>query len=275
MLESLINFREVNSRPWLAFFWAFVICSVAVVMSYQISTLIYVQNIALDLAGLYAIIFILVPSAYFMVMLIKKEEMLEEGYIRKHYEKAFWERHKTDILIFLFYFFGLTVAFSIWSVVLPTAFFDVQVSTICTMHPSLGVCDTLGLTGGLTQETARFYQYFSNNIQVFIFSFLFSLIFGAGSIFIIIWNASILGVYIGLKAQSLYMIPVTSFPFLPHGIPEIAGYIAAGLAGSLISAAFIRKADADIIKKISFDAMKILMVGAALILLGAAIEAYL
>jgi uncharacterized membrane protein SpoIIM required for sporulation len=143
------------------------------------------------------------------------------------------------------------------------------------MHPNLSVCDTLGLTGGVSQEAAMFQQYFFNNIQVFAFAFIFSLIFGAGFVFIIIWNASILGVYIGLKAQAIQMIPLMSFPFLPHGIPEIAGYITAGLAGGLISAAVIRKADITIIRKVSWDALKVLVFGVILILIGAFIEAYL
>jgi uncharacterized membrane protein SpoIIM required for sporulation len=121
----------------------------------------------------------------------------------------------------------------------------------------------------------RFMEIMTNNLRVTAFSFIFAFIFGAGAVFILLWNAGILGICIGLMSKSLADIPINSIRFLPHGIPEIAGYILAGLAGSLISIAVIRKADSEIIKSVTWDSAKVLAAGIALVLLGALIEAYL
>ena len=71
---------------------------------------------------------------------------------------------------------------------------------------------------------------------------LFSLIFGAGAIFILVWNASVIAAAIGLFAkQGLFGLPCAYLRYLFHGIPEIAAYFVAALAGGIISVAIIRK----------------------------------
>ena len=106
-------------------------------------------------------------------------------------------------------------------------------------------------------------------------AFIFSLIFGAGAVFIIAWNASVLGVYIGELSKHVWHIPIISLTFLPHGIPEIGGYIVAGLAGGILSAAILRKRNMEAIRYITLDSVKLLLLGAALILIAAGIEVYL
>jgi len=95
-------------------------------------------------------------------------------------------------------------------------------------------------------------------------------------VFIIAWNASILGVYVGAKlSETVWHIPVVTLGFLPHGIPEIAGFVTAGLAGGLLSAAFIRNRDSHLLRIIIFDSLKIMGIAVSLIFLAAAIEVYL
>lgn len=273
MLESLVTLKELHERPWLAFIWATILCSVAVIVSAQVSY--YMRISGTSLAGLFTVIFTLIPSVYFATLLIKKEEMLEEFYVKKHYEKKFWERHKTDILIFMFFFAGITLTFAAWTTILPQDFFHVQLVTICGMR-HMEICQTLGITGMTAQpQFTSFMMYLTNNLNVLMFAFIFSFIFGAGAIFIIIWNASILGVVIGYMSKAVWEIPGASLGFLPHGIPEIAGYICAGLAGGLISAAVLRRVDRVTIRIVVFDALKVLVLGIILIILGAGIEAFL
>ena len=93
--------------------------------------------------------------------------------------------------------------------------------------------------------------------------------------FIIVWNASILGVYIGYLAENITHIPVVALSFLPHGLPEIGGYLFAGMAGGILSASLIRRHSMDITKKIFVDCLLLLAIGAVLILVAAGIEAFL
>jgi stage II sporulation protein M len=169
-------------------------------------------------------------------------------------------------MIMLFYFAGLTLAFAIWSFMLPPEFFQVQTQKINEIH---------GVTGAASYKYYTFTQILNNNLQVMFFAFLFSLVFGAGAIFIIAWNASILGVYIGDLANSLWQIPIVSLSFLPHGLPEIGAYLIAGIAGGLLSAMLIRKNTIHIKEVVAFDCLKLLIIACVLIVIAAGIEVYL
>ncbi|MEE9406143.1 MAG: stage II sporulation protein M [Candidatus Aenigmarchaeota archaeon] len=267
MLESLVNFKEINERPYMMAIWAFIICCIAVLISSQVPLSVPGTN-----SGFIVVLFVIIPSVYFITVFLKKEEELEEGAIARHEHTSFWGRHEKDILILLFYFFGLTIAFAVWSFFLPQNFFNAQITKINEIQ---GMATSLtGQATGAAAGPAAFNKILFNNLQVMFFSFIFSFIFGAGAIFIIAWNASVLGVYIGQLSKYVWHIPIVSLSFLPHGIPEIAGYLAAGLAGGLMSAAIIRKNTSKTLQIVSFDVAKILVVGVLLIVLGAGIESF-
>lgn len=268
MLESLVNFKEINERPYMMAVWAFIICCIAILISSQVPLSVPGTN-----SGFIVVLFVIIPSAYFITVFIKKEEEMEETALEKHLYGSFWARHEKDILVLLFYFFGLTLAFSVWSFFLPQTFFEAQITKINEIQ---GMAS--GMTGqatGAAAGPAAFSRILVNNLQVMFFSFIFSFIFGAGAIFIIAWNASVLGVYIGQLSKYVWHIPIVYLSFLPHGIPEIAGYLFAGLAGGLMSAAIIRKNTNEVLKVVAVDVVKILLVGIALIVLGAGIESFL
>jgi uncharacterized membrane protein SpoIIM required for sporulation len=274
VLESLFNFREINRRPYLALLWAFVIVTVSLLIAIRVNFTMTVNGAEVNLTSMLGLSFALISSSYFMTVLIRKEEMLEEKFINKHYRKKFWVRHEKDILIFLYFFAGATLAYAVWAVILPADNFQVQLNSICSMRGELSACGNLA-TGAVSSDDLRFQSILSNNIYVGIFSFVLAFVFGAGSSFIILWNAGILGIYIGLISRHLFDIPMQSIRFLPHGIPEIAGYICVGLAGSLISTAILRKAEGKTILKVSIDSALVALLGFGLIILGAAIEVYI
>ena len=279
MLESFVNLKQINERPWLFFVWAMVVTSVAILVAVQLSFYIFVQGTSINLTGMFAVLFTVIPSVFFVTVLIKREEATEEEYVKKRYhESAFWERHARDIFIFLLYFAGVTLAFAMWALILPEGTFVVQVSKICQINPGFPGCS--GITGAATEiaggasgQMGSTFAIFYNNMQVMFFSFLFAFIFGAGAVFIIVWNASILGVYIGEISSHILDIPGLSLAFIAHGVPEIAGYIAAALAGGIISVAIIRRHGSDVMSKVVFDAILVLIFAMFSILCGALIEA--
>lgn len=280
MLESLLNLRLAKDKPWVVAVWAFIISSVAVLFSDRIYHYVNVQGVSVNIAGIYVVLITIIPSIYFVTILIKREEKLEEEEIARHYKKGFFERHDRDILIFLFYFLGLTVSFAAWSIILAPGFFQMQLSTICGINPSF--CSSPGMAGSITGLAAgkaafsSFMTYLVNNLGVMVFAFALSIVFGAGAIFIIVWNASILGVAIGSLSKTFMEIPFHGLSYLPWGLPEIAGYICAGLAGGIISAAIIRGHHRrGVFRVILFDSLKILILAILLIVLAAAIEAWL
>ncbi len=265
MLESVLDFEEVNKRPYLIFFWAFVLASVGIAVSTQVAPSVS----SIDF-GFFAVLFTILPSMYLITVLIQKEEELEEEEIREHYSmRSFWGRHEKDILTLLFYFGGLTLAFAVWTFILPDSF-GAQVAKINEIVPV-----PVGQITGAATSPAAFWTIFQNNLQVMVVSFVFSLLFGAGMVFILVWNASVLGVYIGKLSEALWGIPLVSLRFIPHGVPEIAGYLAAGLAGGILSAALLRKNSHHVIEVVIIDSLELLAVGVLFLLGAALIEVYL
>lgn len=268
MFESILSFEEVEKKPWLMLVWAVVLASIAILIAAQISYRVPIAGTWLDLSGIFAVLFAIIPSAYYITHWIKKEERLEERIILKSHKNSFWDRHLNYLMVFGLFFIGITLAFSAWAFVLNEDFFEVQGSKIGQIQGRV--------TGDLTHgDFGSFTSVLSNNVQVMVFAFLFSLFFGAGAVFILVWNASILGVYISQLSRHVLEIPWWGMFFVPHGVFEIGGYVFAGLAGGIISAAIIRKNDRKVLRIIVFDAVKILAVAVAMIVVGAGIEVYL
>lgn len=127
-----------------------------------------------------------------------------------------------------------------------------------------------------------------NNLKVLLLMFLTSIILGAGALYLLVWNASIIGIYIGEVAhniQHVYLIskfpsfilafPTALFKLFLHGIPEIAAYFIGAVAGGILSVAVIKhKPFDDEFRKICIDAILLFMVSVALIFVSGVIEAY-
>lgn len=273
MLESLFSFEALDKRPYLIIIWSIIIGSVAIILSlplpyYRIFGL--AGNIV-DIRGLLAIIFTIVPASYFMTNFIKREEEDQEEMIIKKYQSGIWERHGKHIFIFLLYFFSLTLTFSLWNFFLPDTFFQIQKLELVR----IGSENAAILSGNLTAE-ANFFMFLFNNLRLTMFSFVVGLLFGAGAIFILTWNSSLLSTKIAIKAKILTGIPLATSSFISHGVFEIGGYVLAGLAGSIISAAILRSHHKrGVMRRIILDSVYILALAVIFIFLGAWIEAFL
>ena len=261
MLESLVSIERAERTPWLVFLWGFFITTVAVFVAQQIA-----PGVAGVGIGLFSVIFVMIPATYILSQLITEVEAVEESDVKKHLRKGFVERHGRDIIMMLALFAGLTAAFAVWSFVLPDGTFGTQTTKITEIRGS-------PITGNATARFG-FESIFFNNLQVLFIAFVFALIFGAGAVFVIVWNASVLGVFIGSYSKSLWEIPIVGLSFLPHGIPEIGAYLLAGLAGGLISAAVLRKNPRAVTEAIVWDAGKLLALAVILVFIGAVVEVF-
>ena len=110
-------------------------------------------------------------------------------------------------------------------------------------------------------------------------SVLLALFYGAGAVFILAWNASVMGLAIGSFAKStagFLSIPLALTKYLVHGIPEIAAYFTAALAGGIIGIAIIRKDfNPQRIKTISLDMLMLLSISIALLIFAGVIEVFI
>jgi uncharacterized membrane protein SpoIIM required for sporulation len=118
---------------------------------------------------------------------------------------------------------------------------------------------------------------FSNNVYVLIFTIIFSLIFGAGAIFILVWNASVISAAIGIFAKfDLANLPLGLARYMIHGLPEISAYFVGALAGGILSFAIIRH-DTYNRKfwKVIQDSLNLIIIAIAILLISAFIEVFI
>ncbi len=176
----------------------------------------------------------------------------EEKDILYWQERTLLKEHGKAIMFFLALFLGFVIGYSVWYVILPSTLadhlFSTQTHTISNLNQQV--------TGGVAQ-IGLMNKIFLNNVKVLIFCILFSFIYGSGAIFILSWNASVIGAAIGNFVSShmsriadaagmtkighyLHASSLSVLRYAVHGIPEIAAYFIAALAGGILSVAIIR-----------------------------------
>lgn len=159
--------------------------------------------------------------------------------------------HIQEYEVYLGIFTGLTVSFALIAS-MNSGMFQLQKSVI-------------GLTGEAFTGTF-FYSILSNNLGVFLSIMFLALVLGSAGAFVLSWNASVLGVFIAdLLRTDPSIIPL----YLPHTFFEMTGFIIAGVAGTLISAAIYQR---DWEREVWLDYAKLVGIGLLCILLGAIIE---
>ena len=244
MLEMLIRPKKAERHPWEMFFIGVFYASISMVLV----NWVFLQDAVLkNYAGILVILFTVLFSLPFIYYTIRYEE---SKIVKGRGSIQLLKDHRKAIYAFLWLFFGFTVAFAFWYIVLPTTTsFKTQIETYCMINrPSnfnecvaqYGIKDATITTPFLTNKE-RLFLIFTNNMYVLLFTLVFSLLFGAGVIFILAWNASVIGAAIGIFTDySLASLPIGLFRFMFHGILEIAAYFIVALAGGMVSVAVIR-----------------------------------
>jgi uncharacterized membrane protein SpoIIM required for sporulation len=114
-----------------------------------------------------------------------------------------------------------------------------------------------------------FVMILGNNVIILIIAFALSVFFGAGSIFVLNYNASIAGVLYGSAFRTmLWGVPAFSsnlLLFVPHTIIEILAYLLAAVGGGIL----VRGLTKDNIR----DSSVLFVISFMILVLGAWIEA--
>ena len=279
MFEMLLNPRKAQRAPWELFLIGLVYAS----LSLLIVNWVFAQDAVLSrYSGVLIVTFTVMFSMPFVYYTLKLEEnkiSFERGTISLLLE------HKKALYTFLWLFLGFVVAFSFWYVILasPNAF-RAQIETYCLINrPSTfnecvaqyGIKNTLPTSFATSRE--KLLVIFSNNIYVLIFTLVFSLIFGAGVIFVLAWNASVIAAAIGIFAKSsLTSMPLGLARYMIHGIPEIMSYFIVALAGGLISVAVIKhELGTEKFWEVMQDSLNLIIVAIIVLFLAALIEVFI
>ena len=279
MLEMLINPKNAERRPWQMFFIGAFYASLSIFLVNQI----FSQDAVLSkYSGILLVTFMVMFTMPFIYYTLKYEE--EKIKPSSKYSGLLRE-HTRAIYAFLWLFVGFVVALSFWYTILTsTQSFRAQIETYCLINrpanfedcvKQYGIKDVTTSTGFLSNKE-RLFLIFTNNIYVLFFTIIFSLIFGAGVIFVLAWNASVIAAAVGIFTNSsLIQLPIAFFRFFLHGIPEIASYFIVALAGGMVSVAVVNhEFGTDKFWNTLYDSLNLTIIAVVILFLAALIEVF-
>jgi len=183
-----------------------------------------------------------------------------------------------------FKFLNVVVSFSFLYLVLPASqtqtIFTAQLETIARVVQG-------SPTGNYISSFSAFGSILSNNLKILILCIVFSFIYGAGAIFILTWNASVMAVAISsfikyellnvtTKFGILQITTVGLLKYLTHGIPEIMAYFVGALASGMISIAIIKHQHKNKkFKQLLRDSASLVAISVLLLVAAALVEVYI
>lgn len=275
----ITNPQKAEKRPWELFFVGLVYASLAILL---ISFVFSKDTILSKYGGILMVTFTVLASMPFFYYLIKHEEgkdvqIKDNGKLVREHSKALYA--------LMWLFLGFVVALSFWYLVLPQyndINFNAQIKVFCAINSptNFDACieqhGISPITGDVTRPKLVM-NIFANNVYVLIFTILFSLIFGAGAIFILVWNASVIAAAVGIFARGkLTRIPLALGRYMIHGVPEIGAYFIGALAGGIISVAVIRKdLQGERMWRIFQDSLTLIIIAVVILFLAALMEVFI
>jgi uncharacterized membrane protein SpoIIM required for sporulation len=223
--------------------------------------------------------FMTLPLVYIFTGMLRNEAMHET---QAHDLKTLFGENLDLARAYVFLFLGMVVGVSVWFAVLPK---PVLTNLFAEQFYNLG---QIGVSTGFAVNPEVFSLIAMNNIKLVILCALLSFVFSAGALFVLSWNASVVGTAVG---SLIYKLQVggsaagvalaqglglgTAF-YLLHLVPEVLAYFYASVAGAFISSAMMRyEPFSKPSNRLIGIAVALLGVSIAFILLGAVIETFI
>lgn len=276
VVESLLNPLNAENKPKTILILGFLYVTIALFLSYWIFP---------EQSSLIFIFLAVMGGIPLMFGIINNEEKKD---VSDFHESALLKEHSKALYAFMLLFIGMVIAVAFWYLVLPSGventIFKTQIDTLVGMNHNF-------VTGNSTALNS-FKNIFLNNIKVLIFCLLFSFLYGFGALFILTWNASVIGVAIGNVIRTSFAeiahlvgfdklagyMGVISYGLLKysvHGIPEILAYFVGALAGGIISIAVIRHDfKGKKFEHVLLDSTDLILISILLILISAILEVW-
>lgn len=278
VFESFINPKNAEKKPLIVFFVGLIYTTIAIFLG----KFIFPGNSSMVIV--FFISFFFIPLFYRTMIYEEKKDLIEES------EKKLLKEHSKALYFFIALFLGVTISYMIWFLVFSSGAFSVDINNIFgSQAETIQQINGKVVEGNVAREITHFVAIFENNLKVMIFCILFSFIYGAGAIFILTWNASVIGYALGKYALSIvnittgavslvYLkgISIAFLRYFIHGIPEILAYFIGGLAGGIISVAIIKHDfGTDKFEKIMLDASTLIIIAVVVLVVSAIIEVWL
>ncbi len=277
VVESLLFPLKAEKKPWEMFFLGFLYASIGIFLS------LWIFRDQASLVMVFMITMASLPLFYNTTKLEESKDMIMDK------ETAILKEHNKAISFFMYMFIGITVACALSYVLLPSStinlLFDKQVGTIQSINNQV--------SGNVIYNLNIFWKIFFNNFKVLAFSILFAFVYGAGAMFILTWNATVIGAAIGnfirtnissytsslglLDAGNYFhVVSLGLLKYSVHGIPEIAAYFYGGLAGGIFSVALIRKHfKSEKFSNVMIDFSELVLIAIGFLIAAAFLEVYI
>jgi len=240
VLEYLYPLKLIERNP----FYAFLLGLCYSIIGIGASVLLFPEDPAIVSVAFIAIMFYPTINA-----LMREEEEVESE--RKNGILSFFKGHQNIFKVYAFLFLGILLAFSLFSIILPS------LATNHIFKNQLGVLYGTGNAGGAFFNMPLLHTLMSNNLSVLILCFVTAFLIGDGAIFLIAWNASVWGTIFGTLAKNAAMKGAAvgwsvcstagnCFLFImlivfTHMIIEAFAYMCAATAGGTISKAIVKE----------------------------------
>jgi uncharacterized membrane protein SpoIIM required for sporulation len=286
VLESIISPQGVQKHPQSTFVLGITYAAIAIILAF----FIFPSDPSLS------IIFLTTLAALpLLIQVLTSEEEEEMETLEKYKKLPLIKSHLDVFLVFAYMFLGFLVCFLIVYVAFPedlaNLFFTEQIKTIQSILGPSGFMTPAGESAtGMASAEEGLKIILINNFKVLLFSLLFSFLYGAGAIFILAWNASILAVAMGniiktriamlgdiagLDVVSAYFQAgsLSVLRYFIHGIPEVSAYFLGAVAGGIISAAVVKSDYKDPrFYEILLDSIDLIALASLLLIVGALLE---
>jgi hypothetical protein len=225
VLEKLYDLSYIKSHRWILLLISFSYT----IISIGTSVLLFDENHAVI-----ALTFLSLALLATLSRILRLDEPHEQSKEQKDVIKDYM----THVLNFILIFIGIILPFAIFSMILPERAVFYLFSSQASLLPTTIASDMY--------QSGTVASIFLNNIVVLGICFVASFIMGTGAIFffIIVWNASIIGVVFGSVAKHtgiingispLYVFAALILGAFAHLVLEIMAYLMAGLSGQDIS----------------------------------------
>lgn len=292
MFESIVNPAKAERKPWEMILVGAVYAALATL----ICDFLFLHNPVFEkyisILIVCFTVFLSIPFVYYIFKIEEKKDTKIKS------ERKLFREHGKAILALIFLFIGYVIAFSLMFVLMSpevsTANFKIQTETYCQVNSvDIENCvrdntittntygsisgNSIGQAVAFKEGMSRVAMILSNNFYVFLFTLLFSLLFGAGAIFILAWNASVIALAIGIYAKGfIHGIPSGFVRYLIHGLPEISAYFIVALAGGILSVAVInREFGRERFIRILQDSLDLIILGLIVLIISAFMEVFL
>jgi hypothetical protein len=266
VLEQLINTKWLQRRPLYAVVLGFIYTLIGSITGF----ILFRQNFSISL--LFLITLLLVPSLMNLLNIGEKREKIDGP-------KKLYRDHKDIFEIYLFLSLGVFIGYLVMIWFLTSTGVDLNL----TLSEQLNVLGDSVTKSQIEQFNAhKFTQWFnilSSNVGVAVIFFILSFFYGAGSIFLIVWNASIFSAFIFTTLRNIsqginHGIAILG-AFSIYMVPEIAGFLLAAIAGGAVSkAAVTEDFMSEEFRSVLKDALQLLFVSFAVLFISAFLETF-